>query len=63
MRTLDPPAAVRTILSFDFDGTLHHPADDPTVPGEFFEEIRRLREHHGAVWGINTGRSMPHMVE
>lgn len=63
MRTLDPPAAVRTILSFDFDGTLHHPADDPPVPVEFFEEIRRVREHHGAVWGINTGRSMPHMIE
>jgi HAD superfamily hydrolase (TIGR01484 family) len=51
------------ILSFDFDGTLHNPGDSPPVPTPFFEEIRRLRETHGAVWGINTGRSMPQVVE
>ncbi len=33
------------------------------MPTEFFVEIRRLRETHGAVWGINTGRSMPQVVE
>lgn len=29
----------------------------------FFETIRNLRKTHSAVWGINTGRSMPHVVE
>lgn len=63
MKTLPPPAVVRHVLSFDFDGTLHDPAGDPPVPVSFFEIIARLRETHGAVWGINTGRSMPQLVE
>lgn len=33
------------------------------MPVEFFAEIKRLRESRGAVWGINTGRSMPQVVE
>ena len=33
------------------------------MPGEFFELIRKLREEQGVIWGINTGRSMEHMVE
>lgn len=63
MRTLDTCPQPNLILSFDFDGTLHDPADSPPVPVAFFEEIRRLRETRGAVWGINTGRSMPQVVE
>jgi HAD superfamily hydrolase (TIGR01484 family) len=63
MRTLDPPSRASVLLSFDFDGTLHHPADQPPVPGAFFELIRRLREEQSVVWGINTGRSMPQMIE
>lgn len=63
MRTLDACPQPGLILSFDFDGTLHDPAGNPPVPGAFFEEIRRLRETRGAVWGINTGRSMPQVVE
>ena len=59
MTTL-PPSAV---LSFDFDGTLHHAAGNPPVPVEFFTLIRKLREKQGVIWGINTGRSMEHMVE
>lgn len=51
------------MLSFDFDGTLHDPAQSPPVADAFFEMIRRLRSEHGAVWGINTGRSMEHVVE
>lgn len=51
------------LLSFDFDGTLHYPADSEPVPVAFFETIRNLRDTHNAVWGINTGRSMPHVVE
>ncbi len=63
MRTLDPPATAKALLSFDFDGTLHHPADLPPVPEAFFGLIRRLRGEKGIVWGINTGRSMPQMME
>jgi HAD superfamily hydrolase (TIGR01484 family) len=63
VRTLDACPQPGLILSFDFDGTLHDPAGSPPVPTEFFAEIRRLRETHGAVWGINTGRSMPQVVE
>jgi HAD superfamily hydrolase (TIGR01484 family) len=55
-----PPTAV---LSFDFDGTLHDPAAQPPVPAAFFTLIRTLRDRHQVVWGINTGRSMAHMVE
>lgn len=63
MRTLDACPQPGLILSFDFDGTLHDPAGSPPVPGSFFDEIRRLRETRSAVWGINTGRSMPQVVE
>jgi len=60
-----PPSSTTpsAILSFDFDGTLHDPAQAPPVPAAFFEVIRKLREEQGAVWGINTGRSMPHTLE
>lgn len=63
MKTLDTCPTPRLILSFDFDGTLHDPAQTPPVPLGFFPVIRHLRENHGAVWGINTGRSMPQMIE
>jgi HAD superfamily hydrolase (TIGR01484 family) len=63
MRTLPKPERAAALLSFDFDGTLHDPASEPPVPLEFFEVIRTLRENRGAVWGINTGRSMAQMIE
>lgn len=63
MKTLDPLPQASFVLSFDFDGTLHDPASIPPVPTAFFEAIRILREQHGAVWGINTGRSMAQTVE
>jgi HAD superfamily hydrolase (TIGR01484 family) len=63
VRTLDACEKPDWLLSFDFDGTLHHPADPEPVPVAFFETIRNLRETHNAVWGINTGRSMQHVVE
>jgi len=53
----------RRILSFDFDGTLHHPADTPPVPAAFFDLIAHLRKEHGAMWCINTGRSLPLLIE
>jgi HAD superfamily hydrolase (TIGR01484 family) len=63
MKTLPPLTRPQTILSFDFDGTLHDPSSDPPVPKAFFAVIHRLREERHAVWGINTGRSMAQMME
>jgi HAD superfamily hydrolase (TIGR01484 family) len=63
VRTLDTCAKPDLLLSFDFDGTLHHPADTHPVPLDFFEVIRKLRESRNAIWGINTGRSIPHVME
>jgi HAD superfamily hydrolase (TIGR01484 family) len=63
VRTLDACPKPGLILSFDFDGTLHDPAENPPVPPEFFETILDLRQSRGAVWGINTGRSMPQVLE
>lgn len=63
MTPLPPPDKPAAILSFDFDGTLHFPGEDPPVPIAFFELIRRLRDERGAVWGINTGRSMAQMID
>jgi len=63
VRKLGEPEAAKWLLSFDFDGTLYHPGDSPPVPPEFFRTIQRLRAEHGAIWVINTGRSMGHFVE
>jgi hydroxymethylpyrimidine pyrophosphatase-like HAD family hydrolase len=63
MRSLELPEQAQFILSFDFDGTLHNPADTPPVCDRFFEFIRELRESKSVVWGINTGRSMNHVIE
>lgn len=63
MRTLEPVATPAAVLSFDFDGTLHDPAEDPPVPPQVFDLLRELRDSHSIVWGINTGRSMPQMMD
>lgn len=63
MKPLPPPENARFIVSFDFDGTLHDPASAPPVPRAFFEIIKRLRAEKNVIWGVNTGRSMDHMVE
>lgn len=63
MKILPPPPLPNAVLSFDFDGTLHDPASSPPVPAAFFDLIRKLREDHHALWGVNTGRSMAHVVE
>jgi len=63
VKPLPPVSQPRFVLSFDFDGTLHHPAETPPVARRFFEVIEWLRRERDAVWGINTGRSMAHMVE
>ncbi|BCX47702.1 sucrose phosphate synthase [Haloferula helveola] len=63
MRPLDLPEKPQWILSFDFDGTLHDPGGRPPVVGAFFEKITELRTERSALWGINTGRSMEHVIE
>jgi HAD superfamily hydrolase (TIGR01484 family) len=63
MTPLPAPPSPTAILSFDFDGTLHHSGSEPPVPLAFFAVIRKLREEQGVVWGINTGRSMAQVVE
>lgn len=63
MKPLESPALPGAILSFDFDGTLYHPAGRPPVSLRFFATIERLRREKGALWGINTGRSIGHVVE
>ncbi len=51
------------MLSFDFDGTMHDPAAKPPIVPGLFETLERLRDEQAAVWGINTGRSMNHVIE
>jgi hydroxymethylpyrimidine pyrophosphatase-like HAD family hydrolase len=63
MTPLEPLPLPGLILSFDFDGTLHHPGDTPPVSPRLFETLRRLRREKAALWGINTGRSIAHVVE
>lgn len=57
---LDRPAA---LVSLDFDGTLHDPAEDPPIPRRLFSLLRRLHDQHHVAWGINTGRSMGHLLD
>ncbi len=54
-----PPAA---ILAFDFDGTL---VEQPSDPYEIarLEKTLTDRQRHGAVWGVNTGRTLPHVLD
>lgn len=63
MKPLPAHGAPEVLFSFDFDGTLHHPGDEPPVPGEFFDEIRRVHATRRLVWGINTGRSFGYLME
>jgi hypothetical protein len=62
MIPLPPVPRAAAILSFDFDGTIHHPAEEPPVPRGLFELLHELRGQ-GHVWGINTGRSLEHLLE
>jgi len=45
------------LLSTDFDGTLVSRASDPVFDRDCMELIRELQDD-GAVWAINTGRSV-----
>jgi len=50
-------AATIRLLSTDFDGTLVAHGSDPILDGDCLEHIARLQEQ-GAMWAINTGRSV-----
>jgi hydroxymethylpyrimidine pyrophosphatase-like HAD family hydrolase len=63
VRTLPIDGSPALLLSFDFDGTLHDPSGNPPVSLLFFEAIQWLRTARNAVWGINTGRSMEHLLQ
>jgi len=45
------------LLSLDFDGTLVSHVDEPALDRQCMELIRELQDR-GAVWAINTGRSV-----
>lgn len=55
--------SARHLLSFDFDGTLHDPYRQPSVIPQLFDLLVTLREEKKALWGINTGRSLPYTLE
>lgn len=64
MLTIIPePPEWKALLGFDFDGTLHLPDQKPELDPRFFDSIRWIRTHYGAVWGICTGRSLFQLVE
>lgn len=63
LATLPAPGEARWLLAFDFDDTLHHRHEQPAVAEEFFERLRVLRAEQGVLWGINTGRSLPYLIE
>ncbi len=58
-----PPleVACRWVIALDYDGTLRCESGVP-VPPSFFELMRCWRSQ-GVRWGINTGRSMPYLLE
>jgi hydroxymethylpyrimidine pyrophosphatase-like HAD family hydrolase len=57
-----PDPAPTAILCFDFDGTL---VDNPSDPYEIaqLEQILTHMGKRGAVWGINTGRTLFHTLD
>lgn len=66
MKLLEPftqSNAPRWLLSFDFDGTLVIPDQDPAVSPGFFELMETMRKSHSSYWGINTGRSLMQTVQ
>src|SRR6266853_5959896 len=50
------PSPLR-LLSIDFDGTLISHVSEPVLDSQCMELIRELQDA-GAIWAINTGRSV-----
>ncbi len=63
LASMPAPERAEWLLAFDFDDTLHHRHEQPAVSREFFARLRELRDERGALWGINTGRSLPYLIE
>lgn len=63
MQALPAPESPRLLLSFDFDGTLHEPEAGYPLDPRFFDVIQQLREKYGALWAVNTGRSLFQTVQ
>ncbi len=56
-----PGAACHWLIALDYDGTLRAESGPP-VPPSFFRLMQQWRGQ-GVRWGINTGRSMPYLLE
>ncbi len=55
------PGACRWLVSLDYDGTLRS-ADGLPVSPAFLKQMQQWRAE-GLRWGINTGRSLPYLLE
>lgn len=57
-----PDAKPKAILAFDFDGTL---VDSPSDPFDIarLEQLLTHMRRRGAIWGINTGRTLYHTLD
>ena len=53
--------ACRYLISLDFDGTLLC-EETRCIPSAFFDMMQHWRAH-GVRWGINTGRSLPYLMQ
>jgi len=53
----ESPTPPTCLLCFDFDGTLVDPGREPSIDPDFLALLEELRSR-GAVWAINTGRSL-----
>ncbi|MEM8954770.1 MAG: HAD hydrolase family protein [Verrucomicrobiota bacterium] len=53
---------VSSILCFDFDGTLVDPGGEEPFCPELMEDVEALKSR-GAVWGVNSGRSLFQVLE
>lgn len=62
-RLLSSCESVGWLLSFDFDGTLLMPDATPPVSPGLFSLLSQRRQPERLVWGINTGRSLPFLLE
>lgn len=51
------------VLAFDFDGTMYWEGHEPEVDERLFDWIEFLRKRQNLVWGISTGRTLPHLQE
>lgn len=63
VEAMEPVENAGGVLAFDFDGTMHSGEHDPPVDERLFDWIEFLRKRQNLVWGICTGRTLPHLQE